>query len=237
MASRSTEYRHRRAAVKAARQVEGGLPMPWSSKSKMTTAERAEYFVRQERQHALDPTYAASWQRPTAGAASAVYKLVQPFVPPLDQIHPNELTATQLLTVALDVAIVSAHYGYRQEERHGVSDEELYRRVRRPVTRNTLTDAIMRRWSDQARLARKEGRAYSVTQMTRTTAENARRDLLAQDIDLAVLWGLIAHEHGSRHPLFRSQLSRRLDEEGYTITLKRGRTLRAFERLVRDDPA
>jgi hypothetical protein len=236
MASRSTEYRHRSAAAKAARQVVGGLPMPWSSKSKVTINERAEYRVRQERQHALDPTYANGWERPTADTAWKIYKLVKEFVPPLDKIHPKELTATQLLTVALDVAIVSARYGHRVEERRDLSDQEMFRRIRRPVTRNTLTDAIMRRWSDHARLARNEGRAYSVTQMIQATTENARRDLLAQNIDLDVLWKIIAHEHEERHPLFRSSLSRGWDEEGYTITLKHGRTLRAFERLVRDDP-
>lgn len=144
----------------------------------------------------------------------------------------------QLLTAALDVAVVSGRYGYRVDEHTDDADERLHR-VRRPVTRNALSDAVMRRWSDHARLAREEKRAFAITQMTETTARNCWRDLLVQEIHLQVLWEMVTKVT----PLFgarasRFDVSRRAGTgtvTGYDISLRRGDVLKMFERLVRKD--
>ena len=241
--SRKTLYRHRKAKEHAER-GSGGLPMPYTRETMVTIEERAEYRARQDRHHTEFPEYATSWERPSPEAARQAYELavvdhdrtirLKDFVPPLNSIHPDPVTAMQLIAVALDVAVVSARYGHRQETRYGTAEEQ-YRHVKRAVNRNTLTDAIMRRWSDHARLARKEKRAYSVTQMIEATAKGSWRDLLVQNISLPVLWTLIAHEYGRQHPLFHPRGTTQWGTDGGDIVLHHGPTLRAFERLMRND--
>lgn len=144
----------------------------------------------------------------------------------------------QLVTVALDVAVVSGRYGHRVERHTDDADARL-RQVRRPVTRNTLADAVMRRWSDHARQARGQKRAFSITQMTKTTAQSRWRDLLVQKIKLLVLWDLVTKDN----PLFCARAARfDVSREawasavtGYDISLRHEEALKAFERLVRRD--
>jgi hypothetical protein len=205
-------------------------------RTKVQVVERSHYEEHRRRHLERLADYDATWERPTPDTAQKVYDLVRECVPALDAIHPEPVTAMQLITVTLDVAVISARYGYRQERRYDSAAEQL-RHVKRSVTRNMLSDAVMRRWSDHARLARQDGRAYALTQMTEATAKNAWRDLLVNDIYLPVLWKLITgHTAGQRHPLFRAWPSHRSDVEGYDIKLHRGPKLKAFERLVRNDP-
>jgi hypothetical protein len=172
--SRWTARRHRdaQAAAQRCECPEQGLPVEHTRNTKVTPEERYHYEAHRRRHLEAFPDYDAGWRRPSPETAHAVYDLVRGFVPSLDKIHPNLLTATQLVTVALDVAVVSGRYGYRVTEHTDDADKRL-RQIRRAVTRNTLSDAIMRRWSDHARRAREQTRAYSVTQMTETAARTA----------------------------------------------------------------
>ncbi len=242
--SRVTAWRHRRAQKRAAECscTERGLPLlHTSTESKVGTEERYHYREHRLRHLAARPDYDIGWSRPSAETADLVYELLRDHLPALETIHPDPVTARQLIVVALDVAVTAGRYGHRAVDWH--DDPRAYlRQVRQAVTRTTLTNAILRRWSDHARLAREQKRAYAVGQMTEETAVQCWRDLLVQDIDLPALWQLIV---GAPTPLFRVRPSR-FDVTrgrdmgtvtGYDISLHRGEALRAFERAVRRDRA
>lgn len=246
--SRSTVYRHKRARAAAqagCNCTEQGLPMPYAllpeeaQRHKVEVVDHFHYEEHHRRHLELFPDYDAQWERPTPETARAVYDLVKNYVPALDKIHSDEVTAMQLITGTLDVAVVSGRYGHRRERNTHMEPDEELQHVKRAVQRNTLTDAIMHRWSDHARLARRDGRAYALTQMTETTARNAWRDLRVNHIHVEVLWPLITgHTPGQRHPLFRARPSwmlKRQDVAGYDIELHDGPALEEFERLVGDD--
>jgi len=241
--SRTTMWRHARAQKSAERGcgcIEQGLPLVHANTdTKVEVEERFHYQEHRQRHLAAHPDYDAGWARPSAETAEAICNLLRTDLPALEAIHPDPLTAKQLIVVTLDVAVTAGRYGHRVEDRHDDPRKHL-RSARKAVTRTTLTNAIMRRWSDHARLAREQERAYSITQMTETTARQCWRDLLVQEIQLPVLWRLIVDAPTS---LFRVRPSRydvTRDSGtgavvGYGVTLRRGADLRAFEKRVRND--
>lgn len=234
---RMTKLRRRQAAL-AIRGLVGGLPMPHGRlDTKLTATEILEYHERRRQHHEAHPDYIAGWERPLPETARAIYDLLKQWLPPLDTIHPDPVTAMQLIVVALDQAVIAGRYGHRVEIRPD-EPEALERRVMRTVGRNNFFDALARRWSDHARLAREEDRAYTLAQMTPSTIAFCRRDLLVNEINLPALWTLTVN---TRLPLYTARQSIRLYEEdgetGYRITLKKGPILRLFERAVRRDRA
>jgi hypothetical protein len=223
--SRTTEWRHRRAARIAAQRAEGGLPVRVTPDTMVTVQERADYHAARRVHLDRFPDYDAGWERPTPDTARDVYALLNDHVR-LDGIHPDPLVAQQLLVVAFDAAVSAGRYGNRLVRR---ADDSLPR-LRRRLTRNTLFDAVARRWSDRYREARELGHAFTVGQMAEDTAKRCWRDLLVNDVALPALWDAVT----AKNPLFRVRPSTRRD--GYNVTLRPGATLRAFERLVRRDP-
>jgi hypothetical protein len=146
--SRTTAWRRKRAQARAERGctcTEQGLPMLHANTDdKVGTEDRYHYIEHRLRHLATHPDYDAGWSRPTRETADAIYDLLRDHLPPLETIHPDPLTAKQLVVVALDVAVTAGRYGHRAEERHAGPREHL-RQVRRAATRTTLTNAIMRR--------------------------------------------------------------------------------------------
>jgi hypothetical protein len=228
--SRTTEWRHRRAAQLAAQRAEGGLPVRITPETMVTVQERADYQAARRRHLDRFSNYDAGWERPTLDVARDVYALLKDhhLDVRLDSIHPDPLVAQQLLVVALDAAVTAGRYGNPQIRRG--DDERRLTRVRRRLTRNALFDAVARRWSDRYREAREHGQAFTVSQMTEDTAKRCWRDLLVNDVALPALWETVT----AKNPLFRVRLSKRTG--GYNVILRRGPVLKAFERLVRRDP-
>jgi len=224
--SRSTEWRQRRAVQIAAERTEGGLPVRITPETMVTVQERADYQAARRRHLDRFPDYDAGWERPTPATARDVYALLKDhhLDVRLDGIHPDPLVAQQLLVVALDAAITAGRYGHAWIPR---GDDE--RRARRRLTRNTLFDAVARRWSDRYREARELGQAFTVSQMTEDTAKRCWRDLLVNGVALPALWEVVT----AKNPLFRVSPSKR--REGYNVFLRRGPVLKVFERLVRRD--
>ena len=231
--SRTTVWRHRQAE-RAASNSEGGLPMPapaGEEATKVSVTERYEYLERRRRHLELNPDYDAGWERPSPETTAAVCELLHEYLPSLDAIHPDPLIAQQLVVIALDVAVSAGRYGKAQRRQRSADGVALLRSIRRTVTRTRLFDMIARRYSDHYRLARETGRAFSVSQMRRSTVEAVRRDLLRQSIALPTLWNLLAV---AKWPLFTLHRSEKRD--GFNAMLNDGPLLAEFERLVRADP-
>ena len=244
--SRTTEWRQRRATqtITTSLTDNDGLPMHGRVDGKVTTEERAEYRERRLRHLQRHPDYDAGWGRPTAETVKAVWELLADSLEvELADVHPNRLTAQQLLVVALDLAVCAGRYA---PPHHLRPDEDLSRRqLRRAVTKTRLFDALARRWSDNYRQAREAGRAFQVGDMREDTVRWCRRDLLLNYINFDVLWDVITghwSKKGGRNPLFWSNRARKQKGRkntgwgGYNVLLRlHSRSLKKFERLVQAD--
>jgi hypothetical protein len=137
------------------------------------------------------------------------------------------LVAQQSLVVALDAAITSADQSAK-------------------LTRNTLFDALARRWSPSYRRARRRGARISYD-MTKATIEGAQRELLAV-VRFDTLWRIVAgawsqrsrtdgQPGGALNPLFWvSRASGEGHARGFRVHARLGSpALEAFEAMVERD--
>jgi hypothetical protein len=205
---------------------------------KISLDEWYEYRERRKRHLRDVPNYDAEWNRPDAGTADTIWDLLLPtHGVPIDALLPSVPSAHDLPPherEELETTVKQAFYllldGIVSAGRGGPAGGTF---------RFTQAfDLLGARWSDHYRLAREQGRAFRVLDMTRATATAVRRDLLRNGLRLEALWRLAIRDdwsgRGGRNPLF---WLRRIPNAEYQVTLKHGTPeLAQFEELVGPTP-
>ena len=201
------------------------LPMPYRKGARRCGAEeKQEYAERWHAQCALQPDYAARFNRPAGAVFTDAWRLVEKWLPQtVEVIQEDKRVQTPLelsdqekvaLVVLVDLFLDAAQTG-------------------RNVTYNDVFDEVCRKYSDHFVASP----ARQCRDMTPATVRNARRDLLRNNIDINKLWGLFRNVRLDGDPFFSIAASDSPNPaRPLSVKLSAGSDFRAFMKVVQSSP-